>query len=65
MDGKLKTHQFVHVPTEQQTNDNKCLNENSENDGDESTVPLGLTGKAVCMQVRLIFFVYKCCYKSN
>lgn len=55
MDGKLKTHQFVHVPPVQEADDNKCLNESSENDGEESTVPLGLTGKAVCMQVCAMF----------
>lgn len=50
MDDKQKKHQFIHVPSTEETEENKCLNENSENDGDDS-VPLGLTGKAVCMQV--------------
>lgn len=51
MDGKLKTHQFVHIPpVEEETEDNKCFNESSENDADDS-VPLGLTSRAVCMQV--------------
>lgn len=53
MDEKPKKHQFVHVsPVEEpeDTEENKCFNEGSENDGDD-TVPLGLTGKAVCMQV--------------
>lgn len=53
MDGKLKTHQFVRVQSVQEVEDNKCSNESSENDGDDS-VPLGLTGKAVCMQVGFI-----------
>lgn len=59
MDGKLKAHQFVHVKPmveDEEVEDDKCLNENnSENDGDE-TVPLGLTGKAVCVQVHFFFF---------
>lgn len=50
MDEKPKKHQFVHVTPEEDIEDNKCFNEGSENDGDD-TVPLGLTGKAVCMQV--------------
>lgn len=51
MDGKLKTPQFVHIPpVEEETEDGKCFNEGSENDADDS-VPLGLTSKAVCMQV--------------
>lgn len=53
MDEKPKKHQFVHVPPMEEPEDieeNKCFNEGSENDGDD-TVPLGLTGKAVCMQV--------------
>lgn len=51
MDDKPKKHQFLHVtPVDDETEENKCFNENSENDGDDS-VPLGLTGKAVCMQV--------------
>lgn len=50
MDEKQKKHQFIHVPPVEEAEDNKCLNETSENDGDDA-VPLGLTGKAVCMQV--------------
>lgn len=53
MDEKPKKPHFVHVLAVQEpddTEDNKCFNEGSENDGDD-TVPLGLTGKAVCMQV--------------
>lgn len=50
MDEKQKKHQFIHVPPAEETEENKCLNETSENDGDDA-VPLGLTGKAVCMQV--------------
>lgn len=48
MDGEkpLKKHQIVHVPAE---DEQKCL-ESSENDADTS-IPLGLRGKAVCMQV--------------
>lgn len=50
MDEKQKKHQFIHVPSVEEAEENKCLNETSENDGDDA-VPLGLTGKAVCMQV--------------
>lgn len=53
MDEKLKKHQFVHVSSveeEEETDDNKCLSENCENDGSDS-VPLGLSGRAVCIQV--------------
>lgn len=55
MNGKPNKHSFVYVSSVVQTEENKCLNENSYNDGDE-TVPLGLTGKAVCMQVNLFYF---------
>lgn len=49
MDSKPKPNHFVHLAAEEDTEDAKCSNDGSEN-GDE-TVPLGLTGKAVCMQV--------------
>lgn len=57
MDDKLKKHQFVHVTSveEEETDDIKCLNENCEHDGSDS-VPLGLSGKAVCIQVRLQYY---------
>lgn len=68
MDEKPTKHQFVHIPPVEYvdiTNDNNRFNENgSENDGDEN-VPLGLTGKAVCMQVcgnsivRPLFYIFK------
>lgn len=54
MDEKPKKPQFIHAPPVEETDDmeeNK-FNEGSENDGDD-TVPLGLTCKAVCMQVIL------------
>lgn len=54
MDEKLKRHQFVHVTSveeEEEIDDIKCLNENCENDGASDSVPLGLSGKAVCIQV--------------
>lgn len=49
MDVKSKKNHFVHVPVVEETEDSKSLNDGSENGGD--TVPLGLTGRAVCMQV--------------
>lgn len=56
MDEKLKRHQFVHVTSveeeEEEIDDNKFLNGNCENDNtSDSAVPLGLSGKAVCIQV--------------
>lgn len=52
MEDKPKKPQFLHVPAVVVVEeDNKCFNESSETDGDES-VPLGLTSRAVCMQVR-------------
>lgn len=61
MDEKPKKHQFVHVPPveTEDTKENECFHEGSENDVDD-TVPLGLTGKAVCMQVRHISFCSLC-----
>lgn len=40
---------FVHVQALEETEESKCFGESSEN-GDEP-VPLGLSGRAVCMQV--------------
>lgn len=45
-----KKPKIVHVPAEDDEDEQKCL-ETSENDTD-GAVPLGLTGKAVCMQVK-------------
>lgn len=56
MDSKPKPNHFVHLAAEEDTEDAKCSNDGSEN-GDE-TVPLGLTGKAVCMQVFITWDIY-------
>lgn len=49
---ELKKHQIVHVPAIADDDEKKYL-ETSENDTDGS-LPLGLTGKAVCMQVYVL-----------
>lgn len=51
---KLKKHQFVHVTSveEEETDDNKCLDELCQNNATDP-LPLGLSGKAVCIQVCL------------
>lgn len=56
MDGKPRQNHFVHVTAVEEmeeAEDGKCSNDGSEI-GDD-TVPLGLTGKAVCMQVFMLF----------
>lgn len=49
---EFKKHQIVHIPAIADDDEKKYL-ETSENDMDGS-LPLGLTGKAVCMQVFII-----------
>lgn len=59
MDEKLKRHQFVHVTSveeeEEEIDDKTFINGNCEidndNDNASDSVPLGLSGKAVCIQV--------------
>lgn len=64
MDNKLKKHQFLHVTSveEDENDDNKCFDEIGENDSSDA-VPLGLSGKAVCIQVCSI--IYHIPYKSK
>lgn len=79
MDEKLKRHQFVHVTSveeeEEEIDDKTFINGDCANDNDNSSdsVPLGLSGKAVCIQVciplfsvSLFLFCLKCkCHCSQ
>lgn len=63
MDGKPKKPHFLHVPDLMDLSDSKCSNESSENsessENGDDPVPLGLTRRAVCMQV-FIMMAFNC-----